>query len=64
MTEQIRTGRNSTIASGLTYHPETYIHVNWPWITLPVLVVIGAGILLGCSIISNSPTQHCSLEVF
>jgi hypothetical protein len=54
MTERIRTGRNSTIASGVAYHPETYIHVNWPWITLPVLVVIGAGILLACSIISNS----------
>ncbi|CAG7945736.1 unnamed protein product [Penicillium nalgiovense] len=54
MTERIRTGRNSTIASGVAYHPETYIHVNWPWITLPVLVVIGASILLACSIIFNS----------
>ncbi|KAJ5360732.1 hypothetical protein N7517_009923 [Penicillium concentricum] len=53
ITERIRTGRNSTIANGLAYRLETYIHVNWPWITLPVLVVIGAGILLACSIMSN-----------
>ncbi|KAF4229617.1 hypothetical protein CNMCM8980_007183 [Aspergillus fumigatiaffinis] len=54
MTERIRTGRNSTIANGVAYQSETYIHVNWPWITLPVLVVLGSGILLACSIISNS----------
>ncbi|KAL2839639.1 hypothetical protein BJY01DRAFT_237013 [Aspergillus pseudoustus] len=54
MTERIRTGRNSTVAEGVAYQAETYIHVNWAWITLPVLVVLGAGVLLACSIISNS----------
>ncbi|KAE8167833.1 hypothetical protein BDV40DRAFT_311337 [Aspergillus tamarii] len=56
ITEQIRTGPNSTDSNGVAYQSETYINVNWPWITLPVLVVIGAAALLACSIISNS--QH------
>ncbi|KAL3440406.1 hypothetical protein BJX65DRAFT_314826 [Aspergillus insuetus] len=54
ITERIRTGPNSTISNGVAYQAETYIDVNWPWITLPVLVVIGAAVLLVCSIISNS----------
>ncbi|KOC17307.1 hypothetical protein AFLA70_821g000091 [Aspergillus flavus AF70] len=56
ITERIRTGPNSTDSNGVAYQSETYINVNWPWITLPVLVVIGAAALLACSIISNS--QH------
>ncbi|KAL4982964.1 hypothetical protein BDW68DRAFT_194785 [Aspergillus falconensis] len=54
MTERMRTGPNSTIAEGTAYQAETYIAVNWPWITLPVLVVLGAAVLLVCSILANS----------
>ncbi|KAL4917814.1 hypothetical protein BDW62DRAFT_75254 [Aspergillus aurantiobrunneus] len=56
ITERIRTGPNSTVSNGIAYQPETYINVNWPWITLPALVVFGGAILLVCSIISNA--QH------
>lgn len=56
MTERIRTGPNSTVSNGMAYESETYIHVRWPWITLPVLVVIGAGILLASTIMINA--QH------
>ena len=54
VTEQIRTGPNSTVTNGTAYESETYIHVNWPWITLPVLVVIGAGTLLAFTVIINA----------
>lgn len=54
VTERIRTGPNSTIASGTAYESETYIHVNWPWITLPVLVVLGAGALLAFTVAMNA----------
>lgn len=56
MTERIRTGPNGTVSNGMAYESETYIHVRWPWITLPVLVVIGAGTLLAFTIMINA--QH------
>lgn len=54
MTEHIRTGPNSTISNGVAYQNETYIHVKWPWVILPITVVAGAGVFLACSIGLNS----------
>lgn len=53
MTEQIRTGPNSTVSPGVAFQSQTYIDVNWPWITLPVLVVLGAATLLVCAMVVN-----------
>lgn len=53
MTEHIRTGPNSTGFDGVAYQAETYIHVKWPWLVLPVALVVGAAIFLVCSILLN-----------
>jgi hypothetical protein len=51
ISEHIRTGRNSTTVDGIAHKFETYIHVEWPWLILPVAVVAGAATLLSCSIV-------------
>lgn len=54
MTERIRTGPNSTIFEGEAFQSETYIRVQWPWIVLPVALVVGAAMFLVCSVVMNA----------
>lgn len=50
MTETIRTGPNSTVVIGLESVGEVFIHVEWVWIVLPVVVILAALVLLVMSI--------------
>ncbi|KAH7066808.1 hypothetical protein BKA63DRAFT_128162 [Paraphoma chrysanthemicola] len=51
MTNKIRDGRNGTIVYGTAFREETYIHVSWPWLILPGVVVLMGVVLLGASIV-------------
>lgn len=46
MTDHIRSSASSKMLSGTTFRTETYIHVRWPWITLPVILIILSATLL------------------
>ncbi|KAH7081066.1 hypothetical protein FB567DRAFT_595379 [Paraphoma chrysanthemicola] len=51
MTNKIRDGRNGTVVYGTAFREETYIHVTWPWLILPGVVVLMGVVLLGASIV-------------
>lgn len=51
MTNYIRNSVNSTRHYGEAYVPQTYISVHWPWLILPVSLVVLAAILLLASIV-------------
>ncbi|OTA93616.1 hypothetical protein M434DRAFT_30752 [Hypoxylon sp. CO27-5] len=55
LTNQIRSNNpgdnyNASIITGTAYFNETYIHVRWGWMTLPLVEVILTAFLLGLSI--------------
>lgn len=54
MTDNIRSASEiSSRIAGRAYSNVTFIHVRWPWIILPVAVVVLSIILLGATIISS-----------
>jgi hypothetical protein len=56
MSDYIRNGPNSTEAHGIAHHDETFIHVQWAWLILPISLVLASIVLLVGSIILNR--QH------
>lgn len=46
MTAQLRVKQNTTIIEGQAWRNETYIHVYWPWLTLPAIIAVSATVLL------------------
>lgn len=40
MTDNIRSGTGLTKVYGRAYRTETFIHVRWPWVILPIVTVI------------------------
>lgn len=44
---------SSNMVRGTELDMETYVHVRWPWLTLPVLCVISALVLLICVILQT-----------
>ena len=57
MTSYIRDGRNATPAYGIAYQKETYIHVRWAWLALPVgIVLLSAAMLIASIILSKQQT--------
>ncbi|KAJ5611216.1 hypothetical protein N7510_007935 [Penicillium lagena] len=46
MTDLIRTSANSIRIEGTAYRTETFIHVRWPWIIFPILLVMLSIVLL------------------
>lgn len=46
MTAQLRVKQNTTIIEGQAWRSETYIHVYWPWLTLPAIIAVSATVLL------------------
>ena len=57
MTNYIRNGQNSTSVYGQAYQPQTFILVHWPWLMLPVVLVLFALVLLSISIAHNRQRQ-------
>jgi hypothetical protein len=51
MTNRIREDTNRTQVFGTSYREETYIHVSWPWLILPGVVVLMSVVLLVASIV-------------
>jgi hypothetical protein len=52
MTNRIRTSRGATRVPGRAFRTESYIHVRWPWITLPISTVVLSLIFLGVVLIA------------
>jgi hypothetical protein len=51
LTDTLRTNPHSNEIPGKAFRDETFIHVRWPWIILPVVVTLGSiGLLLGTAI--------------
>ncbi|KAJ5637181.1 hypothetical protein N7490_007060 [Penicillium lividum] len=46
MTASIRTSAQASNLQGTAYHTETYIHVRWPWISFPIILVLLSIMLL------------------
>ncbi|KAF2829257.1 hypothetical protein CC86DRAFT_437031 [Ophiobolus disseminans] len=46
LTNMIRVSGDSYIVKGQAFREEIFINIQWPWISLPVLVVLSANILL------------------
>lgn len=46
MTNAVRTGRNATRAQGTIWDPGTYIVVQWPWLILPILLILFSTLFL------------------
>jgi len=53
ITNAIRNGPNSTNISGTTLREETYFKVRWPWLILPITLVVLSNGLLAFSIIDS-----------
>jgi hypothetical protein len=54
ITNAIRNGQNSTNIFGTSLQEETYIKVRWPWLILPItLVVLSNGLLVICIVESK-----------
>jgi hypothetical protein len=53
MTNMIRTSLDSTPVPGQSFHEETFINIQWAWISLPVLVVLSSNILLAVMMIQT-----------
>ncbi|ETS78079.1 hypothetical protein PFICI_10141 [Pestalotiopsis fici W106-1] len=52
MTDQLRSGFNLT-AEGLTVQTETYVRINWQWMSLPFVVLAAALVLLLSTIVRS-----------
>ncbi|PLB44450.1 hypothetical protein P170DRAFT_513631 [Aspergillus steynii IBT 23096] len=39
--------------NGTTYHVETYIHVRWQWVILPLITTAGSGLLLAITALAS-----------
>lgn len=51
VTDTLRVNPQGNNISGKAFQDETFIHVRWPWITLPVIVILGSiALLLGTAI--------------
>lgn len=51
VTDTLRVNPQGNNISGKAFQDETFIHVRWPWITLPVIVTLGSiALLLGTAI--------------
>lgn len=46
MTNAVRTSRNQTFVPGQSLRAETFIKISWPYMILPIIVVIAANVLL------------------
>ncbi len=57
MTERIRTGLNSTPVAGFAYEQAVFVHVRWPWLVLPLLLIFGAIVLLILSILNGRQSE-------
>jgi hypothetical protein len=58
MTSYVRQGPNSTILQGHAMIAETYIHVQWAWLTLPLaIVVLGSVFLCVCIAVSSEQSN-------
>ncbi len=58
MTNRIREDANGTQVFGTSYHEEIYIHVSWPWLILPGVVVLMSVVLLVASIVLSRGDKH------
>ncbi|KAJ5518091.1 hypothetical protein N7453_000513 [Penicillium expansum] len=56
LTDAIRSADVSSRISGKAFRAETYIHVRWPWIILPLFVVLASTILLLATTVSTRNT--------
>lgn len=50
LTNYIRQGPNSTVVNGTAWTSEPYIHVHWPWLTLPISLVMFSAVFLAVCI--------------
>lgn len=55
MTDYLRYGRNQSLAGGVAYMDQQYVHIDWPWLLLPVFLICSGAAMLGASI---ALTQH------
>lgn len=54
LTNLIRTGPNATVVEGVVLQPETFILVQWAWLTLPIaLVLLSAAFLVTTLLVSR-----------
>ncbi|PLB49189.1 hypothetical protein P170DRAFT_177262 [Aspergillus steynii IBT 23096] len=56
LTDAIRSADVSSRISGKAFRTETYINVRWPWIILPLFVVLASTILLLATTVSTRNT--------
>jgi len=57
LTKMIRTSGDEILVAGQGFQNETFIKIQWPWISLPVLVIISANFLLAIVIIQTKRRQ-------
>ena len=57
MTVAFRSFNGAVPVKGQAFTFETYVHVRWAWITLPVLVVVLTGFFLAAAIFRSSRTK-------
>ena len=69
MTDYLRYGPNSTSAPGLAYTEQQYVRVKWPWLLLPMLLILSGAIMLAASMAltrrsGTLPWKGSSLPLF
>lgn len=53
MTTQFRSGDGAIPILGVAQIEESYVHIRWAWLTLPVGVVLATAIFLGAAIVNS-----------
>lgn len=57
MTNAIRNSEQGTTFAGTAFRDQIKIHVSWPWIILPVTVILGGNLLLLVTIVQSRRTR-------
>ncbi|KAJ6021994.1 hypothetical protein N7540_007498 [Penicillium herquei] len=57
LTNAIRTGTDSRLIQGTAFQVETYIHVRWPWIILPLIIILATLVLLAGTMLASKYQQ-------
>ena len=58
LTNHILVGPNATSILGDVWVPKTYIHVDWIWLAVPIVLVFASSILLGTVIVLTHREQQ------
>lgn len=57
MTNAIRSGPGAVPAEGITWREEARIHIEWPWLMLPLTFVLSGAVLFAATVVVSS-CQH------